>query len=184
MMENKNENEMLKTEQDINKTDKGTKESKFWDITCKIVTPFLVIVVIFNLLFFVSRVPTGSMIPTITEDARIIVKKVFNEYDYGDIVVFYSNEYEAHLVKRLIGKPGDTLVFTEEDGIYRNGEKLEEPYLTEEYFYEVNEFTVPEGCYFFLGDNRDESVDSRYWDNPFISKKNFLGEVVLILNKE
>lgn len=160
---------------------KEKMKEKCWQVVSEVLFFFFVLVIIFNLLFFVSNVPTESMTPTIPVDAKIVVQKVMNDYDYGDIAVFYSDEFEAYLVKRVIGKSGDKIKITEENGIYRNGEKLEEPYLAGECVYEVAEYQVPENCYFFLGDNRDESIDSRKWANPYISKTQILGEVVWIL---
>lgn len=165
------------------KTD-SEKKNKFRSIASVIVILVLVLCILFNLLFFVSRVPTESMTPTISADAAIIVKKVMNHYDYGDIVVFYSDEWEEYLVKRLIGKSGDTIIITEKDGIYRNGEKLDEPYLAEDYVYEAAEYQVPEGSYFFLGDNRDDSIDSREWNTPYITEEQIKGKVVYILNRK
>lgn len=63
--------------------------------------------------------------------------------------------------------------------VYINGEKLEEPYLKEPMLYTGDmEFEVPEGCYFFLGDNRNNSLDARYWHNPYISKDKIIAKVL------
>lgn len=166
--------------QDTNKSEKTLRE-KIWALASHVLMAVLIAVIVFNLVFFISRVPTGSMIPTISEGARIVVQKIFVNYDYEDIVVFYSDEFDAYLVKRLIGKPGDKITITENE-IFRNGEKLEEKYLVEDYVYEMAEFEIPDNCYFFLGDNRDESIDAREWDNPYISKDKLLGEVAFIFN--
>ena len=74
------------------------------------------------------------------------------------------------LVKRVIGLPGDT-VSIQNGYVYINGEKLEESYLPRQGVTAAGnqeEYVVPEGCLFFLGDNRTNSQDARLWDNPYI----------------
>ena len=171
---------MIKLKENKQETNKTIKD-KLWAVASYILVALLAVAIVFNLVFFISRVPTGSMIPTISEDATIVVRKAFVSYDYEDIIVFYSDEFDEYLVKRLIGKPGDKITITENE-IFRNDEKLEESYLAEDFVYEPAEFEVPANCYFFLGDNRDESIDAREWSNPYISKDKLLGEVAFILN--
>ena len=89
---------------------KEKMKEKCWQVVSEVLFFFFVLVIIFNLLFFVSNVPTESMTPTIPVDAKIVVQKVMNDYDYGDIAVFYSDEFEAYLVKRVIGKSGLTRI--------------------------------------------------------------------------
>ena len=63
--------------------------------------------------------------------------------------------------------------------VYVNGVKLEEDYLKEPMLYTGDmDFTVPEGCYFFLGDNRNSSLDARYWENSYISKDKVIAKVL------
>ena len=60
-----------------------------------------------------------------------------------------------------------------------NGEKLEESYLKEAMLYTGDmEFEVPEACYFFLGDNRNNSLDARYWEDPYISEDKLVAKVL------
>jgi signal peptidase I len=117
-------------------------------------------------------VPSGSMLPTIHINDRLAVDKLTGPEDlqYGDIVVFYPpvpEKKEERFIKRLIGKGGDTIEI--KDGIlYRNGQKVDEPYIREPMKYEFGPVTVPEGKFFFLGDNRNESYDSHLWPTPFV----------------
>src|SRR5690606_960916 len=114
-------------------------------------------------------------------DVLIINKMVKpKQLEFGDIVVFTPPEdanTEKTLIKRLIGLPGDRIaVFAGE--LYRNGLKIEETYLKEPMRYDFQEIVVPDGTYFFLGDNRNESYDSHVWPTPFVDEANIIGRAV------
>ncbi|MDA8228852.1 MAG: signal peptidase I [Desulfitobacterium hafniense] len=125
-------------------------------------------------------VPTGSMLPTIKLQDRLIVDKLafkFNGIKRGDIVVFHappaSGEKED-LVKRVIGLPGEKLEI--KDGkVLINGVGLNEPYILEKPDYQYGPINVPEDSYFVLGDNRRRSNDSHMWG--FLPKQNITGRV-------
>jgi signal peptidase I len=132
--------------------------------------------------FFQVSVPTSSMYPTITPGDRIIVTRVYNpeNLERGDIVVFESDELKETLIKRLIGLPGDDILIDQSGLVYINGELLDEPYVV----YPQNKaasFQVPEDKYLFLGDNRENSRDSRYWEEPFIDSSKIKGKAKFIL---
>ena len=85
-----------------------------------------------------------------------------------------------YYVKRIIGIPGDVIDIVD-DNVYLNGSDtpLEEPYLDEEMNQgETFHFEVPEGSYFMMGDNRNWSLDARYWKNPYISKDKIIAQVL------
>ena len=85
-----------------------------------------------------------------------------------------------YYVKRIIGIPGDVIDIVD-DKVYLNGSDtpLEEPYLAEEMNQgETFHFEVPKGCYFMMGDNRNWSLDARYWKNPYISKDKIIAQVL------
>ena len=85
-----------------------------------------------------------------------------------------------YYVKRIIGILGDVIDIVD-DKVYLNGSDtpLEEPYLAEEMNQgETFHFEVPEGCYFMMGDNRNWSLDARYWKNPYISKDKIIAQVL------
>lgn len=114
-------------------------------------------------------ITSGSMIPTLEVKDRLIVTRVHNPSSLkeGDIVLFKNDEFKDEiLIKRLIGLPGDKIEI--KDGIvFRNGEQLKEDYVENNEKYNGT-FQVPENKYFFLGDNRAHSNDSRYWKNPYV----------------
>lgn len=133
----------------------------------------IVIAVVFVLTQFVIinvRVPSGSMENTIMTKDRLIGFRFsywFDEPQRGDIILFsYPVDEKQTYIKRVIGLPGETVEIR--DGkIYIDGssEPLEEDYLKEIWTWENDGYTfkVPEGCYFVLGDNRNDSEDGRFW---------------------
>ncbi|WP_373897653.1 signal peptidase I [Haloimpatiens sp. FM7315] len=144
-----------------------------------------VIIAIFinTFLFFFINVPTGSMYPTIKPGDKIGVTKVYNrdKLQRGDIVVFYSNELGSMLIKRLIGIPGDKVDISEDGTVYINGAKQEESYVVQDGGNTGVSFKVPEGKFLFLGDNRGNSLDARYWNNKYIDSKDIKGKAHFIL---
>jgi signal peptidase I len=133
-------------------------------------------------LLFKIYVPTGSMIPTIQEKEQLFVTKVYNtnKLKRGDIIVFYSKETEQLLVKRLIGLPGEEIVIDSSGALYVNGQKIEEDYVKNTST-KGGDFKVPEDHFLFLGDNRANSKDSRYWKEPYISKDDIKGKARIIV---
>lgn len=127
-----------------------------------------------------TRIPSGSMIPTINKGDHLIVNLIPNYYrlpDRGEVVVFeYNGE---NLIKRVIGLPGDEIDLVE-GKVYINGEEVDETaYIltlnsTREYVGSEVEFPyiVPENQYFMMGDNREGSADSRIFGA--ISKEKLL----------
>ena len=133
-------------------------------------------VAIFECFFFVANVPTGSMETTVPTGSQVITTRCFNKdnVERGDVVVFYSEELDMVLLKRCIGLPGDTVEFDGEGNTYINCEYYDESYVSSYSDFEGS-FEVPEGCYFFCGDNRRSSFDARFWDDPYIEKENVKG---------
>lgn len=135
-------------------------------------------VLINKLLFFNVYIPSPSMVPTINPNDKLVVTRIYNinNIERGNIIVFYSDELNERLIKRVIGLPGDHIVI--HDGIVNiNGEDIKEDYVKNNEVYNGT-FDVPENKFFFLGDNRENSYDSRKWINPYIDKSCIEGKAV------
>ena len=155
---------------------KVKKSNFFSDWVVPIVIAVILAVLINKFLIFKVKIPSESMVPTLNVGDRLFVTRVYNteKLKRGDIVVFYSEEQNEDMIKRLIGLPGDEVVIN--DGIVTvNGETLEENYIGTSDNYS-GEFKVPEGKYFFLGDNRYWSLDSRYWEDTYIDGSEIKGK--------
>lgn len=116
-------------------------------------------------------VPSESMESTISPGDRIIGNRlayIFSEPERGDVILFaFPNNESKQYVKRIIGLPGET-VRIDDGTIYINDVPLDEPYLNETPVGNFGSFDVPEESYFVLGDNRNDSFDSRFWNDPYV----------------
>lgn len=117
----------------------------------------------------------SSMYPTLEDKDLLILNKLDKSYERYDIVVLeYMNE---NLVKRVIGLPGETIEF-KNGKLYINDEELADEFAKDTYTFNLGELSltkIPEDCYFVLGDNRNNSIDSRRI-GP-VKKSNILGTV-------
>ena len=113
----------------------------------------LLIFILFRFVFIIGYVPTESMEPTINKESMILGVRVYGELEVGDIVIFEKDG--EFMVKRIAAKGGDTI--TVDDRVYE----------------------VPDGCYFMLGDNKTNSYDSRYWDDPYVKGEKIVAKVIL-----
>ncbi len=115
------------------------------------VAVFIGIFILFQTVFFIGFVPSESMEPTLKTNSLIFGMRVFGDLSEGDIIVF---EHEDKiLVKRIAGTAG---------------QKIEA---------EGKTYLIPENCYFVMGDNRDNSWDSRFWEDPFIKKSSVIAKL-------
>lgn len=143
----------------------------------------LVTLVILNYVFIINPVNSGSMNNTIKTNSLTISTLNYKSIERGDIVAFefYGDKEESvKYVKRVIAIGGDTLYF-ENGQVYLNGTLLEEDYVlgtTEpKSFMDGELITVPKGELFLLGDNRENSDDSRNWEYPFRSEDRVFAKV-------
>jgi signal peptidase I len=139
-------------------------------------------------------IPSGSMIPTLDINDRILVQKAFfNWHDVreGEIVVFNHPPLDdcpgpanGDLVKRVIALPGQT-IYSAGNKIYINGRPLSEPYLPavdplgRPIASSTHPYRVPAGEFYVLGDNRADSCDSRYW-GP-IQGSSIVGRAIMVI---
>lgn len=153
--------------------------------------PIIIAVVIALLLkYFVianAVVPTGSMKNTIEENDRIIASRlayITEDPERYDVVLFeFPDDENTIYVKRVIGLPGETVEIvngvvyvTKADGQVI---QLDDSFVTNcEPKGDYGPYEVPEGCYFMLGDNRNNSGDSRFWNNKFVQKNKIIGRVI------
>lgn len=129
---------------------------------------------------------SGSMEPTLmTGDLCMYncLAYINSKPQRGDIISFYDDAQKTEVTKRVIGIGGDTVDFA--DGyVFVNGAQLNETYLPEDT--ETNclkSFTVPKDSVFVLGDNRENSYDSRYWDNPYVKVSAIDGKIMVDFGK-
>lgn len=173
----------------------GTEKKKksgfaaFWSDFGYLIVTALVVVLVFRVLLQLSWVPSGSMETTIPKKTLLIswqLPYVMGDPvpERGNIVTFWSDELDKLLVKRVIGLPGDTVSFSG-GYVYINGQRMEEEYLDQQggtISPNQSSFTVPEGCLFFLGDNRSGSNDARYWEESYIPVGNVKARVLLAIS--
>lgn len=156
------------------------KEVIEWIIT--IAAAVLVALFINNFIIVNATVPTSSMEKTIMTNDRVIgFRLAYNSTDpvRGDIVIFkYPDDEKILYIKRVIGMPGETLEI-HDGGVYVDGALLNEPYLDMATDGEFGPYVIPEGHYFMMGDNRNNSADSRFWENTYLSRDKIVGKAVL-----
>ncbi len=146
------------------------------DTIDSIIVAFVIAMIIRTFFIQAFKIPSGSMLDTLQIGDHILVNKlsyVFSEPAHDDIIVFeYPLEPDKDYIKRVIGVAGDKIKIVDKV-VYRNGEELKPDYTRFEYVSSmpaevsprdnIEEFTVPEGSVFVMGDNRDASFDGRFW---------------------
>ena len=175
-------------------TDKKKKEKKPMPLFMQAILLVVMVVILRNVMGTVL-VKGSSMEPNFNHGDFVFINKLSTAVgspDYGDVVICKLDEgagYE-NIIKRVIGLPGDEIDIVENDDdedvydLYVNGEYIEEDFLGEPMMTDGNieyPFEVPENSYFVMGDNRNESLDSRRESVGAIHKDDLMGKVVLRL---
>lgn len=149
-----------------------------------IIFVFVIVFVINNVVLINAKIPSESMEKTIMTNDRIFgfrLAYTFDEPKRYDIIIFrYPDNPEELFIKRIIGLPGET-VFIREGKVYigDSQEPLDDSFCPEEPLGDFGPYEVPEGSYFMLGDNRNYSKDSRFWNNQYVSKDQIVGKALL-----
>ena len=116
--------------------------------------PFFIMaitLILFKVVFLFGYVPTESMEPTLKKDSYIVGTRIYSRLGVGDIIIFHHDG--KLLVKRIAAEEGKQ--------VEHNGASL----------------TVPENSYYVLGDNTEHSLDSRYWEYPFVKQKDIVARL-------
>ena len=152
--------------------------TEFFKDTFKYIVVAVVVLLLFIFVIGIQQVVGPSMSPTLTADNLVVVNKLiyrFKKIEREDIVILSKND--KYMIKRVIGLPGERIEYIN-NVLYVNGVKYDETFIDTNTVH-TNDFSVngiiPEGKYLVLGDNREDSQDSR--DYGLIEKKEIIGKV-------
>ena len=182
----------LENIREVSMLKKSKKEkSVFREYAEAIVIALILALVIRTLIVQAFKIPSGSMLPTLQIGDHILVNKFIYRFvspQRGDVIVFkYPKDEARDFIKRVIGLPNDKLEIRNRR-IFVNDRPLEEPYVVhsdpgvQEESVSPRDFfgpvVIPPGKYFMMGDNRDFSMDSRFWG--FLDRSKIRGKAFLI----
>lgn len=152
-----------------------------------LMSALVICVILFVFFIRVIDVKGDSMLPTLQNGDKMLVSDLFYKPKAGDVVVFKKDSYDPGraLVKRVIATEGQTVNIDFYNGIvYVDGEPIDEDYvnsLTTNQLDFIGPATVPKGCVFVMGDNRNASTDSRKSEIGMVDSRLILGKVYCIL---
>ena len=169
---------------------------EIWDYAKMIIIVVVIVTLVNSVVLINAKIPSESMEKTIMTGDRIFgfrlayglnldffgheISKKIKDPERFDIVIFkYPDDESKLFIKRVIGLPGEKVQI--KDGkVYINDSDtpLDEPYLPEPMEGSYGPYTVPEGCYFMMGDNRNNSLDARFWKNQFVEKDKIIAKVL------
>jgi signal peptidase I len=184
-------------------SDEKKNKSTFREYAETLVIAILLALAIRTFVVQAFKIPSGSMIPTLDIGDHILVNKFIygvrlpftdtvliplKTPERGDIIVFrFPKDESKDFIKRVVGVPGDTIEVKNKD-LYLNGQKQDEPYtlhgdnssipLSIQDRDNFGPVSVPQNAYFVMGDNRDHSLDSRFWG--FVDFSKVKGQAFLI----
>lgn len=157
------------------------EEAKDWIVSIAAAIAVALLIRTFIVELYVVDGP--SMRPTLQHEERLVVNKFiyyFRDPQKGEVVIFrYPRDPSRDFIKRVIATAGDTIEI--KDGrVYVNDQLLREDYILEKTRTEYPKVTIPEGTIFVMGDNRNNSEDSRFPDVGFVPLNLVKGEAVLV----
>lgn len=158
--------------------------SEVYDWMQSLVSALLICVLVFAFFIRVIGIVGSSMVPTFHDGDSVIISDMFYEPKQGDVVVLRKLAFqEEPIIKRVIAVAGQTVNIDFQKGIvYVDGKALNEPYIAEPTYAALDfsgEITVPENCVFVMGDNRNNSTDSRRSVIGCVDRRYILGKVLL-----
>lgn len=161
------------------------KEAIEW---LKIIATALVFAFIITQFIRPTLVKGESMYPTLEENDYLIINRIaykIGEPKKGDIIVFGTNLLQSDgktkdLVKRVIAVEGDHIKI-KDSNVYVNDQLLDEPYINDNYTEGDIDMVIPEDMVFAMGDNRENSLDSRYEEVGLVQEKDIMGKVIIRL---
>ena len=162
---------------------KDKKLTSVYDFASTVLSSVLIICVIFTFFFKISTVNGQSMENTLHHGDTLIISAIEKNIEYGDVVIISQpNAYSEVLIKRVIAVGGQTIEFDGVKGtVSVDGKVLDEPYIKEEMYISPltnSKFVVPEGKLFVMGDNRNNSADSRAIGVGMIDERYIIGKVL------
>lgn len=163
------------------------RNQKLWgivyDVVATLESAVIILMLFFSLMFRPAAVIGDSMLPSFSGGDRVACVHSFSGYERGDVIIIsHATRMDESIIKRVIAVGGDTVDIDFYKGtVSVNGQELDEPYVgtPTNLSYDIKfPLTVPEGKLFVLGDNRNDSLDSRSTDIGFINENKVLGKVV------
>lgn len=154
-----------------------------YDAVATLETAVIILILLFSLVLRPAAVIGNSMLPNFSGGDRVACVHSFSGYERGDVIIIsHATRKDESIIKRVIAVGGDTVDIDFYKGtVSVNGQVLDEPYVNTptNLSYDMTfPVTVPEGKLFVLGDNRNDSLDSRSTDIGFINENKVLGKVV------
>ncbi len=160
---------------------------EMYDWIYSLILALVICVIIFAFFIRVIDVVGTSMNPTLNNSDKMLVSGLFYKPSVGDVVVFKKDEYDPGkaLVKRVIAVEGQEINIDFDKGIvYINGQPIVEDYILEPTMNKLDFIgpkTVPEGCVFVMGDNRNASTDSRKSEIGMVDNRLILGKAYFVI---
>ena len=167
--------------------DERQVRSSLYDWIQSLLYALILCIFLFVFAFKIIDVNGSSMVPTLRNGDKLFVSNLFYTPVAGDVVVFKTDSYDPDkaLVKRVIATEGQEVSIDFDNGIiYIDGIPIEEYYINETTTTKLDFIgpkTVPEGCLFVLGDNRNASTDSRKKEIGMVDKRMLLGKAYYVL---